>query len=128
MPQIEIGSIAVPALVTPRINAIPVTVSQIKTLYSAKFVDNTTTPLSFWLEYRSTAGDSSVVTIEWDPTKSSDSQLYFPIPDALYSTLDKYSVLIFWLVQDDAIPPNNLEKIYVEQPIVLEVVNLHNLV
>lgn len=126
--QVEINSISVPVLVTPRINGIPVTVTQIKTIYSAKFVDNTTTPLSFYLEYRDAVGSDSIVTILWDPTKSSDSQLFFPIPDSLYQNENKYSILFFWLVTDNAMPPANLEKIYVEQALVLEVLNLHNTV
>lgn len=124
--QVEINSISVPVLVTPRINGVVVTVTQIKTIYSAYFVDNTTTPLSFWLEYRDAVGSDPVVTIEWDPVKSSDSQLFFPIPDVLYQTENKYSVLFFWLVQNNADPPANLEKIYTEQPLVLEVLDLHN--
>lgn len=127
--QVEINSISVPVLVTPRINGIAVTVTQIKTIYSAYFVDPTSTPLSFWLEYRDAVGTDLVTTIEYDPAKSSDSQLFFPIPDALYQNENKYSVLFFWLVQDNATPtPNNLEKIYTEQALVLEVVDLHNTV
>lgn len=126
--QVELNSINVPVLVTPRINGIAVTVTQIKTTYSSVFVDNTSTPMSFWLEYRDASSSDAVVTIEWDPVKSSDSQLFFPIPDALYQTENKYSVLIFWLVQDNGLPPTNLERVYVEQPLVLEVLNLHNMV
>lgn len=124
--QVELNSINVPVLVTPRINGIVVTVTQIKTTYSSVFVDNTTTPMTFWMEYRDAVGSDAVVTIEYDPSKSSDSQLYFPIPDELYQNENKYSVLFFWLVQNNAMPPVNLEKIYVEQPLVLEVLNLHN--
>lgn len=127
--QVEINSITVPVLVTPRINQVPVTVTQIKTVYSSVFESDETTPLSFWLEYRAAVGTDDVVTIEWDPSKSSDSQLFFPIPDALYQNENKYSVLFFWLVQDDAMPtPADLEKIYTEQALVLEVVDLHNTV
>lgn len=120
----QLGSIFLPVLMTPRINQIPVTVTQIKTIYSSKFVDNTTTPLDFWLEYADRLGNKTEV--KWDSTKSSDSLIYFPIDDSVYASLAKYSVLFYWTVSNNAMSAVVIEKIFVEQPQVLEIEDQHN--
>jgi len=119
----QLGSVFLPILMTPRINQVPVTVTQIKTIYSSKFVDNSTTPLDFYLEYADRTGAKT--EIKWDSVKSSDSLIYFPVPDAVYATLAKYSVLFYWTVSDNSVPAVVIEKIFVEQPQVLEIEDQH---
>lgn len=117
----QLGSVNLPNLLTPRIGGNPVTVTQIKTIYSSAWVSDPTTPLDFWLEYADRLGTK--VQLKWDSTKSSDSLIYIPIPDALYQTIAKYSVVWYWTVSN--LVPTVIEKIFVEQPNVLEVIDQH---
>ena len=122
----QIGTIALPIIVTPRINDAPVTVTQIKEIYSSEWVSDETTPMSFYLEYEDSTG--TLQTILYNAGLSNDSQLVFDIPDAIYAALDTYSLLFFWLVvpnpQTD--PATTLEKIYTTQTIPLVIADLHN--
>ena len=121
MPKVHIGTIFLPILLTPRIDGLAVKVSDIKNTYSGKYISDVLTPLDFHLEYEVRGGTPQV--IDWDPTSSTDSLTYFPVPDAVYASEITYSVIFFWTVKSGS---NVIEKIPTQNKLVLEVLDLHN--
>ena len=116
MVEIQLGSTQLPILVTPRINGLDVTVSQIKTQFSNFFVDDTTTPIAFTLETRTRTG--TVALLPWDPVKSTDSILFFLPLDTFYAVIETYTIIPYWTVAS--------EKIYAQESIELVVKQLHD--
>lgn len=115
--EVQKGTTRLPIFVKPRIDGKFVTVTQIKNDYSNFYVDDTTTPLNFFMEYRQ-EGQTTSTVVAWDQTKSTNTILYFLPSDSLYASVAKYTVLFFWTCL--------LEKIYTEEPETIDVKELHN--
>jgi len=122
--EVEVGTVQLPFYVIPRISGKKVTVTQIKEQYSNFWVNDTDTPISFFIEYSDRNGVKQ--TIEYDPSKSEDHVLYFLPPDAFYEDIKVLTLLFYWLVTDDDDPPAELEKIYTMEPLILDIKELHN--
>lgn len=114
--MVQVGSTGLPIIVIPRINGLVITQDEIKTKYSNSFVDDVTTPLNFILEYKSVDGD--VITQVWDSAKSSESSIYFPVPDSIYANKEEWTIAIAWQI--------STEKNYSLKPFHLTVDDVHN--
>jgi hypothetical protein len=125
MVEVQVGSIAVPIIITPRILDVPVTVTQIKEVYSSEWVSDEDTPMTFYLEYEDSTNPGVPQSILYNSSLSSNTQLVFDIPNEIYADLDTYSLLFYWLVTDTEDPPTQLEKVYTKQAIPLVVRDLH---
>lgn len=119
--QVQTGTKFLPILLTPRIKGKAVKVSDIKSTYSGKFISDALTPLKFFLE-REERGQAPV-SIEWDSVTSTDDKIYFSVPDSVYATEKTYTIIFYWTVSD--LIPTVLEKIFTENSITLEVLDLH---
>lgn len=119
MPEVQIGTTTLPILVIPRINGVPVTQTEIKNNLSNVFVDDDTTPLSFTLEYVTREG--TLQTQVWDESQSTESIIFFPIPDSFYAVDIVWTLLPFWTI----IGLTQIENIYAGESITLEVKDLH---
>lgn len=100
--MVQIGTKLLPIVVTPRINGKVVTQTEIKTASNA-YISDQESPLRFGLEFKRRGEDITVV--DWDENKSTDTEIYFPVPNSLWDTLGEYTVLCFWTV-------GTTEKIY----------------
>jgi|SRR5579872_652785 len=117
MPRVQFNSVNFPLLLTPRIDGVPVTQTQIKNDFSSSFVSDLLTPLDFYAEFTDRLGN--VTTFPWSADQSSDTEIFFPINDSFYQTVKKYSLLVYWTVSDasSGIPPYPiLERIYTSFP------------
>jgi len=119
MVEVQIGTTFLPILMTPRIGGLPVTQTQIKNDFSNAYVDDVTTPLTFTLEYKE-RNDALPQTVSFDASRSTDSVIYFPIPDSFYAQNATYTVLPFWNVGGPT-----PEKIYAAEGIQIIVKDLH---
>ena len=97
--MVQTGSKNIPIIVTPRINGAVVTQTEIKTVFSNAYVDDVSTPLSFSMELKRIGGDT--VTGTWDSDKSSETKLYFTIPDTVYATNGDYTVVVYWTINTE---------------------------
>lgn len=116
MVAIQVGSLQQPIILIPRINGVEETVTRIKNVFSNFYVDDTTTPINFVMESRTRTGTKQLLS--YDPTKSTDTQIYFFPADAFYATVEKFTLLFYWTIAT--------EKIYTEDPITLDVKELHD--
>ena len=116
MVEIQQGTTKLPILVTPRINGVDVTITQIKNQFSNFFVDDASTPIAFTLETRTRTG--AVATLAWDSTKSTDSIIFFLPLDSFYAILETYTIIPYWTIAS--------EKIYAQESIQLVVKQLHD--
>lgn len=114
--MVQVGSENFPIIIVPRIDGKIVTQSQIKSEYSNTFVDDNTTPLSFTLEYKKI--NEPAQTLVWDSGKSSDSKIFFQVPNSVYAEKANYTIIVFWKI--------GLEKIYTLKPYHLQVEDVHN--
>ncbi len=114
--MVQKGSTSIPIIVIPRINKIVVTQDDIKNTFSNLFVNDSTTPLSFTLEYKAVGG--TVATQVWNSLKSGPSSIYFEVPDALYTNKEEWTIAVFWEI--------STEKVYVLKPYHLTVDDVHN--
>lgn len=120
MTEVQVGSKFLPIKITPHINGVPVTQTNIKNNYSNLYVDDPTTPLTWVLEYKK-RGDASATVVNFDAGLSTDAVIYFPIPDAFYANIQKYTILFAWVVTG----VSNTEKIYSEEELTIDVRDLH---
>lgn len=116
MPEVQVGSTSRPIIIKPMIGGVSVTQTQIKNNYSNKYVDDPTTPLNFVLEYKK-RGDTSPSTQNWDSAKSTDTEIFFDMPDAFWATRNTYTIMAYWTI--------GTEKNYTEESVQLEVKDLH---
>ena len=97
--MVQIGSTDLPIIIIPRINGKEVTQTEIKTVYSNAYVDDTNTPLSFVLEIRKVGGE--VIKIDWTELKSTETKIYFEIPNNVWSIVEEYTVVIYWVISGE---------------------------
>jgi len=116
MVEIQVGSKQQPVILIPRINGVDETVTRIKTVFSNFYVSDGATPIDWKLEYRTRTGNK--LLIGFDAAKSSDTQIFFFPPDTFWESVVKYSVLFYWTI--------GLEKVYTENPITIDIKELHN--
>ena len=116
MVEIQVGSKQQPIILLPRIDNKPVTVTQIKNTFSNFFVSDGATPINFVMETRTRTGTK--VTLNYDVSKSSDTQIWFLPADAFWDTVRKYTALFYWTI--------DVEKVYTENPITIDVKELHD--
>ena len=116
MVEIQVGSKQQPIILLPRIDNKPVTVTEIKNTFSNFFVSDGATPINFVMETRQRTG--SKTTLNYDPAKSSDTQIWFLPADTFWDTVRKYTTLFFWTI--------DVEKVYTENPITIDVKELHD--
>lgn len=102
----------------PRIGGLVKTQTQIKNDFSNFFINDASTPLTWTLEFRDSKG--VVTTLAFDDTKSTDAILYFLPSDTFWDTLASYTVMLYWEIGAD------LEKIYSENSIQLQIKDLHD--
>ena len=110
------GALITPIIIRPRIDGNIVTQTQIKNTFSNTFVDDVTTPIAFTME--SKVRGQTIAELAWDPSKSTDSVIYFLPADAFYASEIKYTLLFYWTIAT--------EKVYTKIPITLEVKDYHN--
>ena len=116
MVEIQVGSTKQPIIIIPRIDGVVVTVTQIKNTFSNFFVDDLTTPIDFKLEFKTRIGAKTL--INYDVTRSSDTEIWFLPDNSFYAAVVKYSVLVYWTI--------GVEKVYLESPLLIDVKDLHN--
>ena len=116
MVEIQVGSKQQPIILIPRINGVDETVTRIKTVFSNFFISDGATPIDWQLEFRTRTGVKQLIA--FDPTKSTDTQIYFFPPDTFYESVVKYTVLFFWTI--------GIEKVYSDSPVTVDVKDLHN--
>jgi len=116
MVEIQVGSTQQPLIMIPRINGVPETVTRIKTVFSNFYVDDPTTPIDWQMETRTRTG--AKVLLQFDAAKSTDTQIFFFPTDPFYATVQKYTALFFWTI--------GVEKVYTENPITIDVKELHD--
>ena len=116
MVEIQVGSTSQPIIINPRINGILTSVTEIKNTHSNFYVSDVATPINFVMESRTRLGTKA--TLNYDPTSSSDDDIYFFPADAFYATVEKYTVLFYWTI--------GTEKVYTENPITIDVKELHD--
>ncbi len=116
MVEIQVGSKQQPIIMIPRIDGKPTTVTDIKNIFSNFFVSDGATPIDWKLEHRTRTGAKA--TINFDASKSTDTQIFFFPDDSFYATVQKYTVLFFWTI--------DIEKVYSEIPITIDVKELHD--
>jgi len=119
LPEAQTGSTTLPILVIPRIGGVPVTQTQIKNNFSNVFVDDGSTPLTWVLEY--ITRDGTLNTQNFDATQSTDSVIFFPLPDSFYAVDIIWTLLPFWNI----VGLTQTEKIYADESIMFEVKDLH---
>lgn len=114
--MVQIGTRLLPIIVTPRIDGKVVTQTEIKAK-STGYVDDNNTPLRFGLEIKQR--NEAILTLQWDETKSSNSAIFFQVPDSVYASAAVYTVTCFWTV-------GTSEKIYALAPYHLTVEDIHD--
>ena len=115
MTEVQVGTTTRPIRITPHIDGLPVTQQNIKDNFSNLFVDDGSTPLTFTMEYKVRNG--TVTTLLWDAAKSTESEIYFEVPNSFYIAVKTWTVLFFWSVLT--------EKNYTDEPIQIEIKDLH---
>jgi len=116
MVEVQIGSLQLPILITPRINGVPVTQTQIKNDFSNKFVSDIATPIAWTLETRTRTG--TVQLLVWNEGNSTDSVIFFQPLDSFYAVEETYTIIPFWTI--------DTEKIYGQESIQFKVKQLHD--
>lgn len=116
MPEIQVGTTDKPILVIPRIGGVPVTQTQIKNDFSNAYVDDISTPLSFVLEYKNRT-DTTVTSIAWNEAASTESQIFFDMPDAFWANLEEWTVMVAWTIAG--------EKNYTVESVVFAIKDMH---
>ena len=115
MVDVQIGTKSLPVLVRPRIDGKFVTVTDIKNNFSNFYIDDNTTPIEFFIEYKKR--ETLEVVLKWDSVKSTDSTIFFPIPNDFYTSKQNWTVLVYWTIAT--------EKIYTIEAITISVKDLH---
>ena len=97
--MVQIGSTDLPIIIVPRINGKEVTQTEIKTVFSNAYVDDATTPLSFILEIRKIGGE--IIKVDWTESESTETKIYFAIPNDVWSIVEEYTVVISWVISGE---------------------------
>ena len=118
MPEAQKGIKQLVIFAKPRIGGIVRTQTDIKNNFSNFFVSDGATPLTWSLEFRDSKG--VVTTLLLDSGLSTDSLLYFLPTNTFWDTFASYTVMLFWEIGVD------LEKIYSENSIQLQIKDLHD--
>jgi len=116
MVVVQKGSLIAPIIIKPRIDGNLVTQAQIKNNFSNEFISDGMTPIAFTME--SKVRGQSIVTLAWDPAKSTETEIFFLPADSFFANEIKYTLLFFWTIAT--------EKVYTEIPITLEIKDFHN--
>jgi len=116
MVEIQVGSKQQPVIHLPRIDGKPVTVTEIKNNFSNFFVSDGQTPINFVMESRTRDGNK--VTLNYDVSKSSETEIWFLPADSFWTTVQKYTVLFYWTI--------DIEQVYTENPLIVDVKELHD--
>lgn len=122
MVDVQRGTLKLPILIQPRINGVVVTQLQIKSTFSNAFIDDSTTPLTWTLEYSSRAVPTPVEVL-YNAGKSTDNTIFFDIPDVFYADYNLWTIMIFWKVTDNPVT-STLEQIYSNEAIQIDVKDL----
>ena len=113
MADVQRGTTSLPIIIKPRINGQIVTQTEIKNTYSNFYVNDLTTPLTWVLSYWK-HGDATVATVNFDPAKSTDSVLYFTMPDSFYADYAAWSFMINWAISTEKIHSNEAIQVNVK--------------
>lgn len=116
MVEIQVGSKQQPVIIIPRIAGNVVTVQDIKDDFSNFYVNDSTTPINFVMETRTRTGDK--VLLSYDASRSSNTQIWFLPADSFWDTVQKYTALFYWTI--------GVEQVYTENPITIDVKELHD--
>ena len=116
MVEIQVGSKQQPIIILPRIDGNAVTVQNIKDNFSNFFINNGSTPINFVMETRTRLGNK--VTLNYDVAKSSETEIWFLPLDTFWESIQKYTTLFYWTIA--------VEKVYTENPITIDVKELHD--
>jgi len=116
MPEVQIGTTSLPILVSPRINGLLVTQTQIKNDFSNEFISDSLTPIAFTLEWK-TRDSTTPTPIAWNASKSTESKIFFPMPDSFWANINTYTIMVFWTIAT--------EKIFTDEPTQIAVKDLH---
>jgi len=114
--EIQVGSLQQPIIMKPRINGVLETQTRIKNVFSNFFVSDGATPIDWKAEFRTRTGTKTLVS--FDPTRTTDTEIYFFPADTFWATVEKFTVLFFWTI--------GVEKVYTEDPITFDVKELHD--
>jgi hypothetical protein len=116
--MVQTGTTRYPIIVKPRINGVLVTQTDIKNTYSNAFVNDSSTPLTWTLEYRE-ANQVGVFAVAFDPIVSQDDFIFFLPPDSIYAEDKEWTIAVFYQVGVS-------ERQYCIKPYHLPVKNLHD--
>jgi len=119
MPEAQTGSTTLPILMIPRIGGVPVTLTEIKNDFSNVFLTDFDTPFTFTLEYQERGGP--VNTQAFSAPDTTDTIVFFPVPDSFYENDVVWTLLPFWQI----VGLTKTEKIYADEAIMFEVKDLH---
>ena len=97
MPEVQLGTTSKPIIVIPRIGGLAITQAQIKNDFSNEFVSDALTPLSFVLEYKKRE-DTVFATVNWSSSKSTETNIFFPMPDSFWENIQEWTVLVAWKI------------------------------
>lgn len=114
--EIQVGSLQQPVILKPRINGIPVTVSDIKNSFSNFYVSDGATPIDWKLEYKTRTGAKTLIA--FDASRSTNEEIWFLPADAFYATEVKYTIMFYWTI--------STEKVYSENAITFDIKEIHN--
>jgi len=120
MTEAQVGSTFLPIKIKPFIDGLPKTQQNIKDNFSNLYVDDPTTPLTWVLEHKK-KGDTVATTVNFDAGLSTEAVIYFDMPDTFWATIQKYTVLVAWVVTG----LGKVEKIYNEEEFTIDVRDLH---
>lgn len=116
MTDIQKGTTSLPVIIKPRIEGIAVTQTAIKQNYSNRYVDDPSTPLTWTLEYRK-AGSTLTSTLAFDSSKSTDTEIFFNMPDSFYAEIADWTLLVYWQI--------DTEKIYNDEAMTISIKEFH---
>jgi len=116
MVEVQIGSLNLPIIITPRIKGIDETQLRIKTVFSNTFISDIMTPIDWNLETRTRSG--TVQILNWTSGSSTESTIFFLPADVFYSIEETYTIIPYWTIA--------AEKIYAQESIQLKVKQLHD--
>ena len=84
--------------------------------FSNFFVNDATTPINFVMETRQRTGSKTLLS--YNPGLSSDTQIWFLPADTFWDTVVKVTALFYWTI--------DVEQVYTENPITIDVKELHD--
>ena len=116
MPQIQKGTQARPIIISPYMGGVPLTQEKIKNNFSNEFVSDGETPLNFILEYKSRE-DTEPETVEWNAAQSTETDIFFMMPDSFWEETKTWTILIAWTIAS--------EKNYATENLIITVKDLH---